>query len=323
MTSPKILIIGYGSIGRRHSQVLECLKCDVAFLRSNKGNLAKSTDTSNFKVFYSLPHAIDMFEPSYIVDCSPSSFHLSNLITAHSSSIPILSEKPFLTSLLDASNQAYLSAILNSGYKCGVSFQYRFHPTINFLLDYLNSNNLFSSVKYVSVRWREYLPSWHSWENYRDSYASSKLLGGGSLLTMCHPHDYVEYLFGSYSIVNVARPPITLDIDVNDSSLSLINFLSGITATIYLDFSSLINEHILSVYLTDMTIHADLNSGLISMNSVDDCQTINTDYFSRDKLFSDMHIEFQSWLFNDLPFRSRLVDHAQLAYQLVTQSSAL
>lgn len=323
MSYPRVLIIGYGSIGRRHSQVLQSLNCHIAFVRSNKGKLATSTDTFNYQTYYSLPEGIESFKPHYIVDCSPSSFHLSNFLVAHRYSIPILSEKPFLTRSIDTSDDNTIRTALNCGFKCGISFQYRFHPTINFLLDYLSVNNLNTSVKYVTVQWREYLPSWHSWEDYRHSYASSKLLGGGSFLTMCHPLDYIEYLFGPYSFLNVSSPPTTLDIEVNDSSLATLDFISGVKASIFLDFSSLINQHTLSLYLADKSIVADLNTGIICINSESGCSNIDTSYSSRDKLFSDMHIEFQSWLFHDMPFRSRLVDHLPLAFQLANNSSSL
>ena len=37
----KVLIIGYGSIGRRHAEVLKSIDTEVAFVRSGKSNIAK------------------------------------------------------------------------------------------------------------------------------------------------------------------------------------------------------------------------------------------------------------------------------------------
>ena len=72
--SIKVLIIGYGSIGRRHASVLKDLGIEVAILRSGKSTLIQDGDNVDFDTYWDLEEAVNKFSPDYAVDCSPSSF---------------------------------------------------------------------------------------------------------------------------------------------------------------------------------------------------------------------------------------------------------
>ena len=41
-----------------------------------------------------------------------------------------------------------------------------------------------------------YLPDFHPYENYKNSYAASKKLGGGALNTLSHEVDLIAFFFG-------------------------------------------------------------------------------------------------------------------------------
>ena len=48
----------------------------------------------------------------------------------------------------------------------------------------------------VRIEIGEYLPGWHTYEDYRRMYASRADLGGGVVLSQIHELDYVYWLFG-------------------------------------------------------------------------------------------------------------------------------
>ena len=58
----------------------------------------------------------------------------------------------------------------------------RFHPCILKMNSWVNEGKIGKVIHYRS-KWGEYLPNWHPWENYKQSYAGKKEMGGGPALT--------------------------------------------------------------------------------------------------------------------------------------------
>jgi predicted dehydrogenase len=64
----------------------------------------------------------------------------------------------------------------------------------------------------------EYMPGWHPYEDYRNSYAARHDLGGGALVTQIHDFDYAMLLFGNPNrIFAVGGQLSSLEVDVEDS----------------------------------------------------------------------------------------------------------
>src|SRR5204863_1605636 len=76
-----------------------------------------------------------------------------------------------------------------------VGCQLRSHPALRRLHDLL-AEGVLGRLIAVHVEQGEYLPGWHSYEDYRQSYAARRELGGGVVLTQIHELDYVHWLFG-------------------------------------------------------------------------------------------------------------------------------
>jgi predicted dehydrogenase len=65
----------------------------------------------------------------------------------------------------------------------------------------------------------EYLPKWHPYEDYRESYAAKAALGGGVILTQIHEFDYLYSLFGLPSrIFGIGGHWSHLEVDVEDTA---------------------------------------------------------------------------------------------------------
>jgi hypothetical protein len=47
------------------------------------------------------------------------------------------------------------------------------------------------------VRWDGHVAGWHGWEDFRPSYGARPDLGGGAVLTLCHPLDYLWLPLGA------------------------------------------------------------------------------------------------------------------------------
>ena len=192
----KILIAGLGSIGRRHLRNLVALgERDVVLLRSHRSTLPDE-EIGEFPAETNLAEALRKHKPAAVIIANPTALHLDVAIPAAEAGCHILLEKPVSDSLerLDILQQA----AQKSGSKILVGFQFRYHPTLNKARELIQSGAL-GKVLTVHAHWGEYLPQWHPWEDYRQSYAARADLGGGVIVTLTHPLDYLRYLLGDVS----------------------------------------------------------------------------------------------------------------------------
>ena len=191
----KFLIAGFGSIGRRHFRNLYALgERDFVFYRSNQSTLADD-EISEYPCETNLSTALS-HKPDVVVISNPTSLHLDVAIPAAEAGCHLFIEKPLSHSMERVDNLKKL--VVKSGSKVLVGFQFRYHPQLVKIQDLISKGVIGTCVS-VRVQWGEYLPDWHPWEDYRVGYSARKDLGGGVVLTLCHPLDYVRWLLGEVS----------------------------------------------------------------------------------------------------------------------------
>lgn len=186
-----ILICGLGSIGKRHLRNLISLGFKkFVFYRQRKHPLEMDLVNIQFESTTNLKEAISKSDIAFI--CNPTSLHVKTAIECAKGKLDVYMEKPI------ASNLAQLNQLKQAIDENNISFMMgymlRFHPAYIELKSILNSKELGALVSYYS-KWGEYLPNWHPWEDYRESYAAKKELGGGVVLTLSHEIDLLFYLF--------------------------------------------------------------------------------------------------------------------------------
>lgn len=96
-----------------------------------------------------------------------------------------------------------------------VGFQFRYHPTLNKARELIQAQSL-GKILSAHAHWGEYLPNWHPWEDYRKSYAARAELGGGVIVTLTHPLDYLRFLLGDVDSLwsfNGHLSPLELDVE--------------------------------------------------------------------------------------------------------------
>ncbi len=189
----KILIAGLGSIGRRHFRNLVALgERDLILYRTNKATLPDD-ELAGYPVETDLAEALSKHKPDAVVVANPTALHLDVAIPAAQAGCAVLLEKPIAEDLsrVDELRQA----AQQNGNRILIGFQFRFHPTLNKAKEILDSGAL-GKILTVHAHWGEYLPNWHPWEDYRQSYAARADLGGGVARTLTHPLDYLRFLLG-------------------------------------------------------------------------------------------------------------------------------
>lgn len=189
----KILIAGLGSIGRRHFRNLLTLgQKELVLYRTNLSSLPDD-ELAGYPVETDLAQALKKHQPQAVIVSNPSALHMDIAIPAARAGCAILLEKPIAGNLARVADLRQAAA--QSGSRILVGFQFRYHPTLNKARDLISAGAI-GKVFSAHAHWGEYLPNWHPWEDYRQSYAARADLGGGVIVTLTHPLDYLRYLLG-------------------------------------------------------------------------------------------------------------------------------
>ena len=257
----KFLIAGLGSIGRRHFRNLMDLgEKDIVLLRTRKGTLPDD-ELAGYPVETDLQEALQKHKPDAVIVANPTSMHLDVAIPAAEAGCHILLEKPVSHSLerLDVLQKA----AEKSGSKILVGFQFRYHPTLNKARNLIQSNAL-GKILTVHAHWGEYLPQWHPWEDYRQSYAARADLGGGVIVTLTHPLDYLRYLLGDVESLWSFNGHISpLEIDVEDVAEVGLKFRNGAVGGVHVNYFQRPPIHHLEIVGTNGTLRWDNADGIL------------------------------------------------------------
>jgi predicted dehydrogenase len=257
----KFLIAGLGSIGRRHFRNLITLgEKDIVLLRSHRATLPDD-ELESYPVETDLHEALKKHKPNAVIVANPTSMHLDIAIPAAEAGCVILLEKPISDSL-DRVEQLQHAA-QKSGSQILVGFQFRYHPTLNKACELIQTNVL-GKILTVHAHWGEYLPQWHPWEDYRRSYAARADLGGGVIVTLTHPFDYLRFLLGDVESLWSFNGHISpLEVDVEDIAEIGLKFKSGAVGGVHLNYVQRPPTHRLEIVGTEGTLRWDNADGIL------------------------------------------------------------
>lgn len=261
----KFLIIGFGSIGRRHAQnLLELGQTDLLVYRTGHSTLPP-------EMHLDLPVETDLerafaHQPDAVIVANPTALHLPVSIRAAQQGCHIFLEKPISHSLEGIAELQ--QAVRQNGVKVFVGFQYRFHPAIQTIRSWLREGKIGRPL-WARAHWGEYLPDWHPWEDYRRSYSARRDLGGGVLLTLCHPFDYLNDLFGRATQVSAfVGKTGDLEIEVEDTVEAILHYPDSFVATVHLDYLQRPPTHTLEICGTRGTLRWDYHAGSLQLHQL-------------------------------------------------------
>jgi predicted dehydrogenase len=262
----KILIAGLGSIGRRHLRNLVALgEEDIILLRSHHSTLPDH-ELAAYPVETDLDASLKKHKPDAVIVANPTALHMNIAIPAAHAGCHILLEKPIANSLQRVNELQ--EAAHKSGSRILVGFQFRYHPTLRKSRELIQQGAL-GKVLTVHVHWGEYLPQWHPWEDYRQSYAARADLGGGVIVTLTHPLDYLCFIVGEvdslYSFNGHISP---LELDVEDVAEIGLTFASGVVGGVHLNYVQRPPVHRLEIVGTRGTLRWDNADGFLHFHKM-------------------------------------------------------
>ncbi len=244
----KFLIAGFGSIGRRHLRNLKTLgETDIILYRTHQGTL-DNEEIKDLQVETDLEAAFG-HHPDGVIISNPTALHMDVAIPAARAGASILLEKPIAHNL-DRIDELE-DALIQGHSKLLVGFQFRYHPSLQYIKRLLKNGGLGRPVS-VRAHWGEYLPDWHPWEDYRRGYSARSDLGGGVVLTLCHPLDYLRWLLGDVqSVWGFAGRLGDLELDVEDTAEMGLQFAGGAVASVHLDYLQRPPSHHMEIIFTE------------------------------------------------------------------------
>lgn len=281
----RFLIAGLGSIGRRHLRNLVALgEKDIILFRS-QSNYPPDDELKDFPVERDIEAALQK-KPDVVIISNPTSLHLQVALPAAMAGCHLLLEKPISNNMDDVDKLE--SAVSKGKGKVLIGFQFRFHPGLLKIKD-LIYNQAIGRVIYCRSHWGEFLPAWHPGEDYRKGYSARKDLGGGVVLSLCHPLDYLHWIFGDVDeLIAKTWKLSNLDLDVEDTAELILNFHSGAVGTIHLDYIQQPCKHILEIIGSNGEIQWDNADGVVHLYQNDKKEWQNFSLhegFSRNDLF--------------------------------------
>ncbi len=248
----KILIIGYGSIGRKHAQILKKFNCEIAIFTKQKNITFKTLNRKK---------EILEYNPDYIIISNNTNKHREYLkfLEKNLRKKIILTEKP----LLDRYENIKL---FKNKYLVG--YNLRFHPVIQYIKRNLKKKN----INFISVNVSTYLPKWRKNIDYKKSNSAKNKLGGGLLLELSHELDYIKWLFGNINLIySFSKKISNLKISTDDILILFGSINKRIKVIFNMNFFSRINKREIIIEGNNFSLNADLiknEVNLLSKNKV-------------------------------------------------------
>jgi predicted dehydrogenase len=229
--SVKALVIGYGSIGKRHAANLARLGHEVSLLRHKRG----TGEAGQFREFYDFDEALAQVRPDCAVVASPTPRHASDAKRLIEHGIPMLLEKPPAMDL--ASTLELQELMTRRGFKkYDLAFNMRCYPPLRFIKEFLPQ---LGKIYAMRVAAGSYLPGWRPAMDYRQTTSARAELGGGVHIELVHEVDYILWFLGMPEkvVAHVARIG-NLEINSADICSAMFLYADGSVVQLHLDYLS-------------------------------------------------------------------------------------
>lgn len=232
MSDVKILVMGCGSIGRRHIRLLcemgvEVEACDV-------DDAAAERASKELGVLVHIDPDIGILAQFFdgAIIATPPHVHAGPAVLALREGLPIFIEKPLAatleqaTRIIDAAND---TPVL-------VGYCLRRHAGLQRVKTLIEEGAIGRPL--CARMWcGSYLPDWRPGTDYRHGYAAKRHQGGGVLLDISHEIDYACWLLGEpESVQCTLQTSGALEIETEDVADVLMTFRGGAQANIHLDY---------------------------------------------------------------------------------------
>lgn len=246
----KVLILGLGSIARKHIAALR--KIDPAVNVSALRSVSPSVEEEGVKNIYSLEEAA-AFAPDFIIIATPTHLHYENIRACLQLGIPMFIEKPVAHNL---DIQSLVPEIRKGGVKTYIACNLRFLDSLKYVKEtFLNQRY---RINEVNIYCGSYLPSWRPGQDFRRSYSAQEKNGGGVHLDLIHELDYLYWFFGKpLQVKSIKKNKSSLEIDAVDYANFILDY-DSFTASVILNYFRRDAKRTLEIVMDEGTVLVDL-----------------------------------------------------------------
>ena len=259
----KVLVVGYGSMGRRRIRLYRQLDGDAQFIcvDSNPERI-KQIRNDGHTAYSGLSEAVREKPDLAFVSTSPLS---------HSAIIPVLLRNKidtFTEINLSSENYDEMSRLAEeSGTKLFLSSTMLYKKQIQKIKEIVQEQN--QPLTYI-YHIGQYLPDWHPWESYKDFFVSRKESNGCREIYAIQLPWIVDTFGDVERLSAVSHRTTRLDIDYDDSFITTLEHKNGNKGVFVVDVASRVATTYLEVIGENTHITWDgANDGLKVYNTIE------------------------------------------------------
>ena len=287
----KVLLIGFGSIGKRHYEVLSKIP------KIKTIDLVTKQDIKDNVCYKNLEGIDNINKYDYFVIATQTNKHFEQLkfLEENLKDKLIFCEKPLFESKKDLE-------IKNN--KLFVGYVLRFHPLLKKLKEFIKDEKIIL----INAKCGQYLPQWRKNIDYKNSYSAKKEEGGGVLLDLSHEIDYVQWLFGKINEIKSYQVKIS-DLEINSDDLTMLigKTDKNIFVNISIDYISKNTHRKLLVESFENSYELDFISNKLikkDKNTLEEIYSFSN--LERNYMFEKMHLDIFNQQKNVSTFKEAL-----------------
>jgi len=228
-----ILLLGFGSIGRRHYKNLRSLGYkNIAVLDPDDKVFNGFGSVSRIKNL--AEETVKNYKTAFV--CCPNNLHIKHALICAKAGCHLFIEKPLshnLAGIRELSEICREKKLINL-----VGCNMRFHPCLGFIKSYLEKGKL-GRIYSISHEFGYYLPYWRPNQDYRKNYAAKKSTGGGIILDDIHEFDLLFWLNDfklATEVKFISGKASDLQIETEDICFATFKFKNKVLGSVKCDY---------------------------------------------------------------------------------------
>jgi predicted dehydrogenase len=280
----KVLVVGLGSIGQRHARLLgERPELEITVCDASAAAIERLGTSNTRQVFHSYDEALKS-KPDAVFLCTPTSYHIEQVVAALEHGCQVFCEKPLTNSLGAGKN--LLRLMQDSSLHVNVGFHLHFHKGLMALKKQI-AEGLIGEIIQLDARVGTYITLKNSVTRYQ-AHQQGSLFGDYT-----HQFDLLYWLTGKKPekmlMLAAERGGVELSSDPNVADL-LFRFDDPFQAHIHLNYIQMPQRHTYEitgtkgwVYLDAENMYADIGSA--EANTLSRVQFVQ----ERDDMYREEH----------------------------------
>ena len=194
----QIVIIGFGSIGRKHLKVLRSIHKNIKVYILTRQKIGNNMPPET-KILKNMDEVINI-NPDVVLISSPASSHIDYAHKLLRYNIPLFIEKPISNKYDTKLRDFYEYYKKRKNKIVFIGYHLTFSKSLKEFKNFIKKGKL---GKIISIRSQvgQDLRDWRVNVDYSKSVSAKKSLGGGVLRELSHDINYLQQIFGKYNWV--------------------------------------------------------------------------------------------------------------------------